>query len=62
MFSVQAGVRGFKVIDLGVDVGPEKFVERVKATDSRLICMSVLLTTTMPGGTSYFSFFVFHCL
>ena len=40
---------GFEVIDLGVDVGPEKFVEQVKAANAHLIGMSSLLTTTMPG-------------
>jgi len=40
---------GFEVIDLGVDVSPEKFVEQAKATGVHLIGMSALLTTTMPG-------------
>jgi 5-methyltetrahydrofolate--homocysteine methyltransferase len=40
---------GFEVVDLGVDVGAEKFVEQVKATDVQLVGMSALLTTTMPG-------------
>jgi len=40
---------GFQVIDLGVDVGPEKFVEQVKAANAQLIGISALLTTTMPG-------------
>ncbi len=40
---------GFEVIDLGVDVEPEKFVEQVKAANAQLIGMSALLTTTMPG-------------
>jgi len=40
---------GFEVIDLGVDVGPEKFVEQVKTAKAQLIGMSALLTTTMPG-------------
>lgn len=40
---------GFEVIDLGVDVGPEKFVEQVKAAKAQLIGISALLTTTMPG-------------
>jgi 5-methyltetrahydrofolate--homocysteine methyltransferase len=39
----------FEVIDLGVDVEPEKFVEAVKTTDARLVAMSALLTTTMPS-------------
>ncbi len=40
---------GFEVIDLGVDVSPEKFVEQVKAKGVNLVGMSALLTTTMPG-------------
>jgi len=40
---------GFEVLDLGVDVSPEKFVEQAKATGAQLIGMSSLLTTTMPG-------------
>jgi 5-methyltetrahydrofolate--homocysteine methyltransferase len=40
---------GFDVIDLGVDVGPEKFVQRAKAADIHLVGMSALLTTTMPS-------------
>ncbi len=39
---------GFEVIDLGVDVASEKFVEKVKATGAQLVGMSTLLTTTMP--------------
>lgn len=40
---------GFEVTDLGVDVGPGKFVEQAKVTGSQLIGMSALLTTTMPS-------------
>ena len=40
-------VAGFKVVDLGVDVSPEKFVETAKAQSANLIAMSALLTTTM---------------
>jgi 5-methyltetrahydrofolate--homocysteine methyltransferase len=39
---------GFDVIDLGVDVPPEKFVENVKAHGAKICMMSALLTTTMP--------------
>lgn len=38
---------GFEVIDLGVDVSPEKYVETVKNGSVNLIGMSALLTTTM---------------
>lgn len=40
---------GFEVIDLGVDVSAEKFVEQASTTGVQLIGMSALLTTTMPG-------------
>ena len=40
---------GFEVIDLGVDVAPDKFVEQVKAQAVQVVGMSALLTTTMPG-------------
>ena len=39
---------GFEVIDLGVDVTSEKFVEKAKTTGAQLVGMSTLLTTTMP--------------
>jgi 5-methyltetrahydrofolate--homocysteine methyltransferase len=38
---------GFKVINLGVDVPVEKFVEAVKEHKPQIIGMSALLTTTM---------------
>ena len=41
---------GFEVIDLGVDVAKEKFVEAVEANpDTKIVCCSALLTTTMPA-------------
>jgi len=40
---------GFKVIDIGIDVPPEKFVEEAKANDADVIGVSALLTTTMTN-------------
>src|SRR5512138_1231466 len=40
---------GFEVIDLGVNVPPEKFIATVKEKDANIIAMSALLTTTMPA-------------
>jgi len=40
---------GFDVIDLGVDVSPDKFAAEARAKKVNLIGMSALLTTTMPG-------------
>jgi len=38
---------GFEVIDLGIDVSPDKFIEAVKEHQPNIIGMSALLTTTM---------------
>ena len=40
---------GFEIIDLGVDVSPEKFIETAKEKKADLIGLSALLTTTMPS-------------
>jgi len=40
---------GFEVIDLGVDVDAEKFVEAAKEHNAGVIGLSALLTTTMPA-------------
>lgn len=39
---------GFEVHDLGVDVDADKFIEEAAACNADVICMSALLTTTMP--------------
>jgi len=39
--------KGLAVIDLGVDVAPEAFVEAAKEHNADIICCSALLTTTM---------------
>jgi len=38
---------GFKVVDLGVDVTAEKFIEAAKEHNAQIVGMSALLTTTM---------------
>ncbi|HMB00936.1 MAG TPA: corrinoid protein [Spirochaetota bacterium] len=40
---------GFEIIDLGVDVTPEKFTNAVKEKKANVIALSALLTTTMPA-------------
>jgi 5-methyltetrahydrofolate--homocysteine methyltransferase len=39
----------FKVIDLGADVWPEKFVEAIREHHPQIVCLSALLTTTMTA-------------
>ncbi|TQQ85840.1 cobalamin-binding protein [Peptacetobacter hominis] len=40
---------GFKVYDLGRDVAVESFIEKVRELGSGIVCMSTLMTTTMPN-------------
>ncbi len=37
---------GFKVIDLGTDVTPQKFVEAIREHQPHILCLSALLTVT----------------
>jgi len=39
---------GLTVHDLGVDIVPEDFVKTIKEKNANILCMSALLTTTMP--------------
>ena len=43
---------GFEVIDLGTDVPPETFLETVRTRQVNLVCLSTLLTVTMPAMRS----------
>lgn len=40
---------GFTVTDLGVEVSPEKFVQKAKQVKADILAMSSLLSTTMPA-------------
>jgi len=39
---------GFQVVDAGIDVAPEAFVEKAKSESAHIVGLSALLTTTMP--------------
>ena len=39
---------GFEILDLGVDVSAEKFIETVKKGNVDVVAMSALLSTTLP--------------
>lgn len=38
---------GFKVVNLGIDVSSEKFIQAIREHHADIICLSALLTTTM---------------
>jgi 5-methyltetrahydrofolate--homocysteine methyltransferase len=40
---------GFEIVDLGVDVAPDKFVDAIKKSKANVVALSALLTTTMPA-------------
>ena len=40
---------GFVITDLGVDVAPDKFVQKVQEIEPDILAMSALLSTTMPS-------------
>jgi 5-methyltetrahydrofolate--homocysteine methyltransferase len=40
---------GFEVNDLGADVSPERFVAAAREKSANLVCLSALLTVTMPS-------------
>ena len=39
---------GFEVYNLGADILPDTFVEEIKDKNANMLCLSALLTTTMP--------------
>ena len=43
---------GFKVVDLGSDVTPQKFVEAIREHKPEIVCLSALLTVTMTSMKS----------
>ncbi len=49
---------GFDVVDLGIDVSPERFVEAVREHQPHILGMSALLTTTMPAMAQTIKFLV----
>jgi len=48
IFGTLAQFSGFKIIDLGVDVDANRFVDEIKKTGAGIVAMSTLLTTTLP--------------
>jgi len=40
---------GIEVVDLGIDVADAKFVEKAEEIAADIVCLSALLTTTMPA-------------
>jgi len=49
---------GLEVINLGIDIPPEKFVEAVRDHNPDIVAMSALLTTTMPSMKETIDFYI----
>jgi corrinoid protein of di/trimethylamine methyltransferase len=50
-------VAGFEVHNLGVNVHPGKFIEKVQETGADIVGLSALMTTTMPSMREVIEFF-----
>jgi methanogenic corrinoid protein MtbC1 len=48
LFAILARCEGFQVVDLGVDVPPERFLEEAKKIKPDLVGISCLLTSVLP--------------
>jgi 5-methyltetrahydrofolate--homocysteine methyltransferase len=40
---------GFRIVDVGVDVAPAKFIKAIQTTNATIVAVSALLTVTMPA-------------
>lgn len=49
LVSIMVEGAGFEVIDLGVDVSPDVFVDTAREQSADIVGLSALLTTTMPS-------------
>jgi corrinoid protein of di/trimethylamine methyltransferase len=49
LVATMLAANGYEVYDLGVNVKPESFMEKLREVDATLLCLSALLTTTMMG-------------
>ena len=49
LVAMMLGGAGFMVTDLGVDVSPERFVQKAQEIGPEIVAMSALLSTTMPS-------------
>ncbi len=49
LVSMMMGGAGFEIVDLGVDVPPERYVQKARETEADLLGMSALLATTMTS-------------
>lgn len=48
LVAMMAESAGLTVHNLGVDIAPEEFVRQIKEKNANVLCLSALLTTTMP--------------
>jgi methanogenic corrinoid protein MtbC1 len=49
LVGVMLEAEGYKVIDLGFDVPPHRFIEEVKTKGAKVLALSTMMTTTLPA-------------
>lgn len=49
LVGVMLEAEGYRVIDLGYDVTPKRFLDEVRGTGARVLALSTMMTTTLPN-------------
>jgi dimethylamine corrinoid protein len=49
LVAVMLEAEGYRVVDLGFNVPPSKFLEEVEETGARVLALSTMMTTTLPN-------------
>ncbi len=49
LVGVMLEAEGFRVVDLGIDVPPERFIEELQGRAARILALSTMMTTTLPA-------------
>jgi len=49
LVAVMLEAEGYKVIDIGYDVPPQRFMENIDSNGARVLALSTMMTTTLPA-------------
>jgi dimethylamine corrinoid protein len=49
LVGVMLEAEGYKIVDLGYDVPPQRFIEEIKERGAQVLALSTMMTTTLPN-------------
>ncbi|RJP26842.1 MAG: cobalamin-binding protein [Actinobacteria bacterium] len=49
LVAVMLEAEGYRIVDLGYDVAPERFIDGLRANGARVLALSTMMTTTIPN-------------